>query len=219
LGLAIDELKCRWNKVTQTILMFLLFSASVVARAQGQVQTFTSAEDTYQFTYPAYFVRCSAAPPYVDWRPEDCEAYIPVCPNSRNAANAACVAYPRVRYKEYRTFGAAAFSVAEMQEFKTEEDCLKVSDALSLPDKGKAQVLINGVSFKIFDQDGAAMNHDLDGAVYRTFHSGRCYELAARVTMTNAGVFDEPVRQLSRSGLKNLHQSLFQIAQSFRFLK
>jgi len=204
--------------MTKAILICLLLSASLDALAQQNGQTFTSADGTYQFTFPNYFVRCMQ-PPTVDWSPEDCEAYIPVCPFSQNATNLACVAYPKSRYKDYPTYGAAAFSAVEMQDFKTEEDCLKVSDALSLPQDGKKTVVIHGVSFKAFDQDGAGMSHDLDGNVYRTFHSGKCYELATRITTTNPGVFDEPVKQLSNDDLKKLHKSLWQVAQSFRFLK
>ena len=201
------------------ILTLLLLSASLGLLAQESLRTLASADGAFQFTYPSYFVRCTQNSEYIPWGPDDCSSYIPVCETSDKAANIACVAYPKARFQGYPTFGAAAFSAAEVENLKTEKACLEPSDALDPPQSGKATVLIKGVSFKVFDQDGAVMGHDLDGQVYRTFHAGKCYELLTRIMTINPLVFDPPVKQPTAKQWKKLHDSLEQTLQSFRFLR
>ena len=204
--------------MTRPILLYLLLSASLGALAQGNVQTFTSADGEYQFSYRSYFVPCSLGPSHVDWNPQDCVGGIPVCPQPQEAASTACVAYPKSRYKTYPEFEAAAFSVGEMTELKTEQQCLGVSDALSTPKKGKTTVMIHGVRFKIFEEGGSAAGSSMDGRAYHAFHDGKCYELGTRAAFISTGL-EEPIKHLSKSDWKQLDESLWQVAQSFRFLK
>ena len=200
------------------ILMCLLLSVSLSSLAQGNIQTFISPDGAYQFTYPTYFVRCSQNMRWFPWGPEDCASMIPVCLGSENTANVACVAYPKARYKDYPEFEAAAFSVAQLQDFTTEKDCLKLSDALVLPQKSKTSVVIHGVSFKVFEQGGSAGGSSLSGRVYHAFHDGKCYELATGVGFISTGL-EEPIKHLTKSDWKKIDKSLWQVAQSFRFLK
>ena len=199
-------------------LIYLLLSASLGALAQSNIHTFTSPDGVYQFTYPAYFLRCSPGPPYVDWRPDDCLGGIPVCPQPEQTAKAVCVAYPKARYKEYPEFEAAAFSVAELNGSKTEKECLQVSDALRVPLSGKKTVVINGVSFAVFEEGGSAAGSSMDGRAYHAFHAGKCYELGTRTAFVSTGL-DEPIKHLSKADWKGLDKSLWQVAASFRFLK
>jgi hypothetical protein len=155
---------------------------------------------------------------WIPWGPEDCGSMIPVCPQPEKTANAACVAYPKARYREYPEFEAAAFSVAQLQEFTTEEDCLKVSDALVLPQNSKRTVVIHGVSFKVFEEGESAGGSSLSGRAYHAFHDGKCYELATGVGFISTGL-EEPIKHLTKSDRKKIDKSLWQVAQSFRFLK
>jgi hypothetical protein len=95
---------------------------------------------------------------------------------------------------------------------------LKLSDALGVPQNGKTTVVINGTSFKVFDEDGAAAGSGLDGRAYHAFHGGKCYELATRAAFGSTGL-EEPIKHLTKSDWKKLDKSLWQVAQSFRFLK
>ncbi len=199
------------------ILLCLLLSVPLGALAQGNVQTFTSVDGVYQFTYPAYFVRCSQDVGS-NWVPNDCVSMMPVCPQPEKTANVACVAYPKARYKEYPEFEAAAFSVAQLQDLTTEKDCLKLSDAPGVPQDGKRTVVINGISFKVFDEDGAAAGSGFDGRAYHAFHGGQCYELATGAAFGGTGL-EEPIKHLTKSDWKKLDESLWQVAASFKFLK
>jgi len=201
------------------ILLLLFLSASKGLLAQESLRTLNSPDGAFHFAYPSYFVQCTQDSPDAPWGPDDCSSYIPVCESSDKALNVACVAYPKARFQGYPTFGAATFSAAEERDLKTEKDCLAASGALSIPKSGKATVLINGVRFKVFDQDGAVMGNALDGHVYRTFHASRCYQLATRAVMINPGVFEQPVKQLTSDDWKKVNDSLQQIVRSFRFLK
>jgi hypothetical protein len=180
------------------VLMYLLLSASLGALAQGNVQTFTSAKGIYQFTYPTYFVRCLRDVESGSWTAEDCLGMIPVCPQPEETDNAVCFAYPKARYKEYPE--------------------LEVSDALSVPQSGKKTVVIHGVSFTVFEEGGSAAGSSIDGNIYHVFHHGKCYELGTRFAFISSGLA-EPIKHLSKADWKRLDNSLWQVAQSFKFLK
>ena len=202
----------------KAIVACLLLSASVGGFAQDKPQRFTSEDGTYRFTYPAYFVRCSQETTTDQWQPADCEGMIPLCPRRENTANAACVAYPRDRYKDFREFEAAIFSAAVLLDRKTEESCLKGWDPTPNAQKGNATVVIHGTRFKVFEDGFSAAGTTADTHIYLAFHKGECYELVTGVDFVSTGL-EEPYKHLSKSDWERLDKTLWQVAETFRFLK
>lgn len=187
-----------------------------------KLQTFTSPDGVFQFKYSDLLVRCTEQrheDGYAGWwDPDSCQAFIPVCDDlSRGSNTLVCFAYPKARFKDYPTFGAAAFLVAEIKG-ATEEVCLRGD-----PDwvtAGSAKTAnINHVKFTTYETDGVATGHSLEGRVYRNFHGNKCYELSTRITSTSSGIMDGPVKGLTRKDWDEVNARLEQALHSFKFIK
>ena len=130
-----------------------------------------------------------------------------------------CFAYPKTRFKDYPTFEAATFSVSDIKSAVTEKKCLGGEpDWVIDPRESGKTVNINDVRFKLFETDGVATGHGLDGHVYRTFHRNRCYELSIRIASTGSWVFG-PVKEFTRKDWDEVNGRLKQSLDSFRFLR
>ena len=84
-----------------------------------------------------------------------------------------CVAYPAGDNTKDTTFQAAAFSVNQLNEAKTESQCLDVAEPP--PHVGTSRTeFVNGVKFNVTETDGVATGNLIDGYVYRTPIVHRC---------------------------------------------
>jgi hypothetical protein len=79
---------------------------------------------------------------------------------------------------------------------------------------------IHGVSFAAFEFGEGGMNQGVDVELYRTFHSGKCYQLGINfATANNPEDFDPPIRTLTEKDENEINGRLEEDRKSFRFLK
>jgi hypothetical protein len=197
------------------VLLPLMFCS---ASAQNpQLRTYSDPNGTYEFRYPASFVVCT--PPKTNnkfWNPASCQAFTPVCPTmNQDIRNAACIAYPATRYAG-TNFEAAAFSVSERPSLKTARQCRN-----QFEQEGTSPVhtrTIGNARFTYIPVNGVATGHYQDGFLYRSFHDGRCHELAGRVASTSFGNH-EPGSMQEFKDARRVQRELMKILLSFRFLE
>ena len=211
----------------KVLVALLLCGLPATLSAQATLQTFTSPDRTFQFKYPNLLVRCTEQrhkegyPGW--WIPADsCGSYLPVCDDtgSQDSTTLVCFAYPKAKFKDYPTFGAAAFSVAKVKRADTEKECLSGSPDWDIDPHGSGKTAtINHVTFRVFETDGLGMSHSQDGHVYRNFHRNTCYELSIRMTSTDPGAFDTPPKEFTQEDLNEVEGRLKQALDSFSFLK
>lgn len=188
--------------------------------------TYTSPDRRFQFKHSEVLVPCTE--PDRDegkrggWYPDSCRGYIPVC-DDRGIAESntlVCFAYPKAKFEGYPTFEAATFSVAVIETARTERQCFSelLDDAIDKPRAPKVE-RINGVRFRVFQIGTGAMNQDVDGREYRSYHRGSCYQLSIRTETASAAVFDPGVKELSKTDWVEVNGRLEECLRSFRFLK
>jgi hypothetical protein len=129
-----------------------------------------------------------------------------------------CLAYPRNKYTDTPAFEAAAFSVGVVGKIANEADCRAGSANWNVEEKGKA-VTIGGATFHVFRTSSAGMSQGFDQLIYRTFHTGKCYQLAIATAVANAKVFDPPAREMTQLDWNQVNHTLEQVRDSFAFLK
>jgi hypothetical protein len=182
-------------------------------RPSAHAAVFTSADGTFQFSYPSGFQVCTAG------AIEPCiESYIPAC--ERDAI--VCVVYPAKKF-EGTNFGAAAFEVREIHaqgEQMTPDVCVTPSPEEGfLNSAAHPEEMIGGVLF-VHGVRGDVALGNLDSVdEYRAFHRQKCYELRVSQSWSNPGNYDPPIKTLTHEQQKNLDGSLSRILRSFRFLK
>lgn len=210
------------------LLALCLCGWSVALPSQTEHHTFTSADGVFQFKYSSLLVHCTEETHEEGnagtWVPADsCESFTPVCDDpgrQGNSSTLVCFAYPKARFKDYPTFEAATFSVAHVKNATTEKMCLDGEpDWVIDPRKSGKALDINHERFKLFQTDGVATGHSLDGHVYRNFHRNKCYEVSIRIASTGSWVFGVPVKEFTRKDWRELNARLEQALESFRFLK
>ena len=197
-----------------------------VSPVQSAFEIFTSPDGVFQFKYSSLLLRCTEQRHEANypglWVPDSCQAYTPVCdePGIQDGATLVCVAYSKAKFKDYPTFNAATFSVAEVKRAVTEKECLSGSSDWGLgPGVRGKPVNINHVKFKLFEINDAGIGHSLNGHIYRTFHGNQCYQLSIRIASTSSHVFDRPVKELTQKDWSEVNGRMKQALDSFRFLK
>jgi hypothetical protein len=89
------------------------------------------------------------------------------------------MAYPATGMKD-SNFQAAAFSVNELKEAKSEAHCVSLKEPP--PQIGKPHnEILNGVKFVVTETNGVAAGNLIDGYAYRSFHRNKCYDLDIRI--------------------------------------
>ena len=133
-------------------------------------------------------------------------SFIPPC----DPATVACLFYNGHEY-EGTNFGAAAFSVNILRDFRTESTCSKI-DTGSYPVKTKT---LNGVLYHFGMTGDAATSHSEGVLVYRTLHNGVCFELAAGISETSLGAYDPGA--VKAFDAARLEKEFDQVVSTFRF--
>lgn len=113
-------------------------------------------------------------------------AYIPVCDQNM----AACAYISRDKYPG-TNFDGAGVSVNIDQSLNSETKCYNFKVATNAAQNQVADVNINDVIFKSATGGDAGLGHSETVKVYRNFHNGMCYEIAARVGQTAIGNYPE----------------------------
>jgi hypothetical protein len=196
-------------------LVFGVTAASIAATSQDKNalrrKTFTSPNGDFQFQYPAFLVDCKA-----QRGNESCGAYMPVC-SGLNYDSLVCIAYPKDRISEPKTFDGAAFVVALEKGALDEKSCHAIPDPPP-PDWSHPHTkTINGVEFWVIQTGGAASSHGENQMIYRAFHNNLCYELDINISGVSPMAYDPP-RPKMYNGVPVL-KALQQTLQSFRFLE
>jgi hypothetical protein len=190
-------------------------AASVAAIAQSgtssRMTTFTSPDGDFQFQYPAFMINCKA-----QRGNESCGAYMPVC-SGLNYDSLICIAYPKNRINELKTFDGAAFVVALEKDAHDEKACHAIPDPPPPDSSHPHTKTINGVEFWVIQTGGAASSHGENQMVYRAFHNNVCYELDINTSGVNPRVYDPPRPKMYNQAPVN--KALEQTLQSFKFLK
>lgn len=207
------------------IVFSALFFVCSFALFGQTLRTFTGPDGEFQFKYSSALIQCQEEPngDGVMWTPFDsCSAYFSVCwSESQGGRVLLCFAFPKARFRDYPTFEAATFVVAEIPQASTSQGCLAGDpDWSRVQIGGQAKsVRIGRVKSEMFRLGSGGMNQSIGSRVYRAFHGNRCYELSIKECWVNPGVFDSPVKKPSAADMKELEDSLQKALDSFRFLK
>jgi hypothetical protein len=205
--------------------VLVVFSIPLLAapRKPDSKQSFTSPNGTFKFQHSSLLLECKQSPKQAGrWMPDSCEAYSSVCDDSDpKVTTIACFAYPKTKYKDFPSFEAAAFSVAEITAATTRNVCLSGSPDWVIDPRGSGRtVAINGVNFKKFEIDGVGAGNILDGYVYRSFHRNKCYELGIRLAWSNPANYDPgTIKRFTEADWEEVYGRLQRALQSFQFLK
>jgi len=186
--------------------------ASAADKAATQMKTYVGPGGDFQFRYPAWLIDCKADPNDLS-----CVSYMPVC-DGESYGSIICIAYPKDRVKEQKTFGGAAFVVSMVQNAHDEAACREVSSALPPQLAHQHKETINGVEFWVSGAGGGvAMGHSMDQQVYRAFHNNLCYELGINISAVARTVYDPP--EPKSFSQKAVEKPLRQTLRTFQFLK
>ncbi len=210
---------------SQLFVTLLASSALSVPLANCQQRSqrdsvFISADSTFQFSYPSNFQICKAG------NMGPCEkSFIPACDSDALI----CVVYPTEAFAG-NGLEAAAFQISEIHDNRQE----MTADVCATPYPPKTEAgvsewpefmisakhpteMIDGVLFVHGTIGDGATSHWHSVDLYRTFHRGRCFELALSEAGTDPGVSDPPEKPLSLQQQKSLDAGLSRILHSFRF--
>src|SRR5512133_2802492 len=178
--------------------------------------TFTRRDGTFEIRYPPSFSLCRQPQPDNPqlWTPDDsCLSYIPVCEDTA----VACVAYPAREYNG-SNFQAAALSISEIADAKTENDCLKEDGSIDI--KTIHTEIVNGVKFKGIRGGEGGLGNFLDKYIYVNVHHGKCYRLQVGIASSSYANYDAgSIREFTALDATHVRDSLNRVLRSFRFLK
>jgi hypothetical protein len=230
---ALPDLPLRWagqkatieDELSEVLLQPPCETYQKSAEAEDALKTFLNHEFTFQ--YASLLASCQKKEfetgDGYSWEPNSCDAYFPVCDDqgSQGGTTLACIAYPKEKFQDAPTFEAAAFSVASVEGTHSEKDCLGGSPDWAVdPRQIGGTVTINGAKFKAFEVGDAGMSQSLGGHVYRTFHAGKCLQLAIRWAMASEGAFDEDsINKFTKEDADKVRSRLEQARDSFQFVK
>lgn len=178
-------------KTCSLIAMVLLGCLVLSPRALSQSRSsaartahhFESPTLSFEYSYP--LVLCKGGP-------QACEGCNDPSLTDSKSTMIACVAYDKKVYSGYNLSQRPAMSVAVLSDIHEEAKCLAYPED-DLAAKPKVEQF-NGVPFKTALHEDAAMSHLYRSYLYRSFQSGRCYDLELLIATVNAGVFDSAER-------------------------
>jgi hypothetical protein len=211
---------------THSVLLLVALAAGMRAQSPQPahaLKTFTSPDGVFQFNYSDTLIVCQQQKQEwggYAWVPSaNCVAYHAVCDGltPEKYEGLACLAYPRNQHTDAPAFEAATFSVEILEKVATAKTCTAKPDVDTFT--SQPPIDIHGISFVALKYEEAGMNQSVSGNVYRTFHSGKCYQLGINRATANAQVFDPPAREMTKRDWADVNRVLQRARDSFRFLK
>jgi hypothetical protein len=161
--------------------LLLLSSAGAFAQGAPVLDTFTSRNGAFRFSYPDNYELLVGE--RILKATQGRNLGYPVCEFSTALV---CVIYPIERLDNDK-IEAAGFSVNAAPGVITDKDCLGWADRIARSSDEYSQpsfTIINGHGFNHFSgkrrMDGHAQSSDL----YRTFYKDRCYELRVEISLS-----------------------------------
>jgi hypothetical protein len=130
-------------------------------------------------------------------------------------STAACFAYPKERFKDKPTFVAATFYVSEILSAKTEEACLKGSPDWFVIKSETETTTINHITFKAFEIGDNWTSGGQSGPAYRTFHSGKCYELGIQNVFSRAEYDPGTIKEFTKKDSSEVEGRLIKTSSQF----
>ena len=222
----------------RVLIVLCLCGLSVPLSAQTKLRTFTSPDGVFRFEHSEMLVDCmsersqpnastSGVPkvfvghPVGSSVPDSCSSQAGICGAPSSIGNSvACFAYPKGKFKEKKTFSAAAFFVSEIGDATTEKDCLQGSPYWNMDDIKTGSATLNGVTFKVFEVDQHWLGGGQGGPVYRAFHAKKCYELGIQTAGSSPGNYDPGTfKEFTQRDRNEVQGRLKQALSSFRFVK
>jgi hypothetical protein len=160
-----------------------LVASATTLGAQGPahpLRMYTAPDRAFAFRYSGELINCEQDPDPT----HNCSAYHPVCgviPGfgiGQDQTSVVCLAYPRNKHTSTPTFEAATFSIEVSNPGAKDKDC-SATPAQEAYLKRRGTRTIRGVVFAAYSFVQAGTNQRVNGVVYRTFHKGKCYQLAS----------------------------------------
>jgi hypothetical protein len=217
------------------LITFLICGLAIGGSAQQSLKTFTSANGLFRFQYSDMLVNCmpqqtssstiksgisEGSQPAVSSSADSCMSQGSICGGmGSEESTAACFAYPKERFKDKPAFVAATFYVSEILSAKTEEVCLKGSPDWYVIKSEAGTTTINHITFKAFEIGDNWTSGGQSGPAYRTFHSGKCYELGIQNVFSRAEYDPGAVKGFTKKDSSEVEGRLRQALNSFVFLK
>jgi hypothetical protein len=143
------------------------------------------------------------------------DAMIPVCARE----SVACFLFP-VTALAHSTISALGMSVNVYRDLRTAEACNAVLEGDGSRDPTK-RVAIHGVEFQSAETGDAATSHSAGYEVYRTFHSGVCFEISigtSSIDVSPEEYADLGITAGNPPNLKEMDKQLHRMLASFRFV-
>ena len=218
----------------KALIAFLVSGFAIVGVAQRSLKTFTSSDGLFRFQYTDLLVNCAprqtpASPqePGASEEPQpgtsisdSCVSQGANCDGPGSGGRAmACFAYPKERFKDKPAFVAATFYVSEISSAHTEELCLKGSPDWYVIKSETETTTINYITFKAFEIGDNWTSGGQSGPAYRTFHSGKCYELGIQNVFSRAEYDPGTVKAFTKKDSSEVEGRLRQALNSFVFMK
>lgn len=139
--------------------------------------------------------------------------YIPVCDPDKTIA---CFHFPNSKYSA-TNFRGAGLSIKILEKIVTEQTC----SIIETPNNQKiASRQINGITFYMGNQGGAAAGNQNFDTVFRTFYKGKCFEIVERFVTDSSDVNTPPgmVKSITKAEQSSVLMELDQILSTFRFI-
>ena len=111
------------------------------------------------------------------------------------------------------------FSVSEISDATTENDCLQFDRLTTDPKKTRWQ-RVGGIKFKANRGAEGGLGHGLSTHTYLTFHNGKCYDPEIRMADLASTAFDpETYKKMEFKDYGRIETQFRRVLSSFRFLK
>jgi hypothetical protein len=208
--------------------LFLLLAIFSVSQ-----KTYTSADRSFEIRYPTSYVLMAGSD--IHEEPEGPQSvadqpYIPVCSGyNRSTPDGktllACIMYSPDEYRG-TNLGGSGLQISEIKFAKSEDACIHLppSPTSEHPtfelSKQSPLLMINGVRFAHGTNEGVAAGHSNQSDQYRTFHQGRCYELAINLSETSFAALEPgAVREFTSKNRSKVHAELTKVLKTFKFLR
>lgn len=113
--------------------------------------------------------------------------YMPMCDSEYAVA---CFIFDKDTTYTNSNFNGAGVFINIANDKTDEITCMSVDNMRAEVGENRA-ININGKTFVVYNASDAAMSHQSNSRVYRTFYNSTCYEIVTRINTTTYEVYEE----------------------------